>query len=194
MKELDKTCNEGICMPRHEKECSYENKSTNDQIEDNSSKSMTADENANDKQEPKAKTKPIQIKETRLQIVSSIAKLHSQHDLDSFLSSNNVVIVKFITLWCGACKTIEEYYEDLSLSHQEYISCAKVVCDKNKQTKKLAALFKIKSYPVFIVFKDGAMTNRFDGADRGKLEVTFERLSEESSRRRKKRTGHRKRR
>ena len=122
---------------------------------------------------------------------SSIINLHGQHDLDMFISANNYAIVEFMTSWCGSCKAIKEYYEELSLSNQEDVLCAKVVCDKNKQTKKLAAAYSVKSYPVFIAFKDRTVSNRFDGADRGKLESTFERVSGGGSGGKKKNRGGR---
>ena len=109
---------------------------------------------------------------------SSIIKtLHSQQDLDAFLSTNDAVIIEFMTTWCGACRSIEEYYQELTISNEEYnVRSAMVICDKNKQTKKLATIYNVKSYPVFVAFKDGVISNRFDGADKGKLEATFERL------------------
>lgn len=107
---------------------------------------------------------------------SSIVTLHGKQDFDAFASTNSAVIIEFVTSWCGACKGIEEYYEESATSHIDVVHSARVVCDKNKQTKKLAAEHKVNSYPVFIAFKDGVIVNRWDGADRGKLESTYERL------------------
>lgn len=69
-------------------------------------------------------------------------------------------------------------YDELAeeFGRTEGVRCARVNCDKNKQTKKVAATYKIKSYPVFAAFRDGSLTTRFDGADKGKLESTFERF------------------
>ena len=41
-------------------------------------------------------------------------------------------------------------------------------------------VYNIGSYPVFIVFVNETVVNRWDGADRGKLEATFERLGKGS--------------
>jgi len=106
-----------------------------------------------------------------------VTTLHSEQDVNAFLSANDAVIIEFMTTWCGACKSIEEYYIELSKSNEvNDIKSAKVNCDKNKQTKKLAASYNVKSYPVFVAFKSGTISHRFDGADKGKLESTFERL------------------
>ena len=83
-----------------------------------------------------------------------------------------------MTEWCGACKSIEEYYAELAeeFGSTDSVRCARLNCEKNKQTKKVAASYNIKSYPVFVAFRDGSLTTRFDGADKGKLEAMFERL------------------
>jgi len=52
-----------------------------------------------------------------------------------------------------------------------------VVCDKNKETKKLATSFGVTSYPVFVIFEHGQESSRWNGADQGKLEKAFERAA-----------------
>lgn len=121
-------------------------------------------------------------------VSSSIHQLHSEQDLDGAIKSNQIVIVEFVTSWCGACKSIHDFYADLSDLHQDSVFSTRVVCDKNKQTKKIATSYNIRSYPVFIVFANERVVNRWDGADRGKLEATFER-QEKGSKLKKKRSG-----
>ena len=108
-------------------------------------------------------------------VSSSIHQLHSEQELDRAIKSNQFVIVEFVASWCGACKSIQDFYNDLSDLYQDSIYCTRIVCDKNKQTKKIATSYNIGSYPVFIVFANEKVVNRWDGADRGKLEATFER-------------------
>ena len=109
---------------------------------------------------------------------SNITTLHSQQDIDAFLSKNDAVIIEFMTDWCGACKSIEEYYDELGkeFGSTDGVRYARLNCEKNKQTKKVAASYNIKSYPVFAAFRDENLASRFDGADKGKLEAMFERL------------------
>lgn len=109
---------------------------------------------------------------------SNITTLHSQQDIDAFLSKNDAAVIEFMTDWCGACKSIEGYFDELAeeFGSTDGVRCARINCDKNKQTKKVAATYNIKSYPVFTAFRDGSLTTRFDGADKGKLEAMFERL------------------
>ena len=116
---------------------------------------------------------------------SVISKVHSQQDLDRMLNSNNedddeetpqLFLVEFVTTWCGACKSIQSLYEDLAVQNLDTVSCSQVVCDKNKETKKLADSYKVRSYPVFVVFDNntGSEINRWEGADTGKLEKVFD--------------------
>ena len=109
-------------------------------------------------------------------IVSSITTIHTKQDLDSILSSNEYVIVEFMTSWCTACQSIHDYYDNLSFQNQEWILSTNIPCDKNKQTKKLMSMFHITSYPVFLVFQNTNIIHRWNGADKGKLEGLYERL------------------
>ena len=108
---------------------------------------------------------------------SSFKQIHSQTELDGLISVNDAVIIEFKTSWCGACKTIERLFEELSINNAEEVMTGQVMCDKNKETKKLAAAHGITSYPVFIVFEQGGVSTKWNGADSGKLEKAFERLS-----------------
>lgn len=119
-----------------------------------------------------------------------IQTIHSQQELSTLLESSSskaggTVIVEFMTTWCGACAGIAPLYEALSQSAAEeaeeqgplLIQAAQVICDKTKETKKIAASFSVGSYPVFVVFENGRESSRWNGADRGKLEKAFERAS-----------------
>ncbi|CAB9497366.1 Thioredoxin [Seminavis robusta] len=113
-----------------------------------------------------------------------IKKVYTQQDLDGLLgeassSFKDVMVVEFVTTWCGACKGIAPLWEELASLHSADVQCAQVVCDKNKETKKLAQAQGIKSYPVFKVYdtQSGNMTQTWNGADRGKLEKVFDNMS-----------------
>lgn len=150
---------------------------SNDQSEHSSTEAHDQEIHTNN-DSTSVQTKPKKQVKRRVSPKSSILTLHGQQNLDDLISSNSAVVVEFMTSWCGACKGIEEYYEELSLSQDEFgVKAARVVCDKNKNTKKLAATYNISSYPVFFSFKEGSVASRWEGADRGKLEGAFERLA-----------------
>mmetsp|Transcript_10840 Transcript_10840/g.16709 ORF Transcript_10840/g.16709 Transcript_10840/m.16709 type:complete len:214 (+) Transcript_10840:118-759(+) len=189
--ESARSCEGDICKIRPEETTSCTEKDDSheeivtDEVKSSKGNDVTNRDNAirnETNQQPvtpsSSSTKSNRRKKEKNTLSPSIIKtLHEQKDLDTLVSENDAVVIEFMTTWCGACKSIEEYYTELSTFHQECIRSAKVVCDKNKQTKKLAAEYNVKSYPVFIVFKDGIVTNRWDGANKGKLESTFERLA-----------------
>lgn len=126
---------------------------------------------------PKAPTKSKHKKSGKNVNSKWIQQLHTEQEMNSLISNNEAVVIEFVTSWCGACKGIEPMFEELAENHNESIQSAKVMCDKNRETKKLATTYGVSSYPVFIVFENGRQTSKWNGADRGKLEKTFERHS-----------------
>jgi thioredoxin-like negative regulator of GroEL len=90
----------------------------------------------------------------------NVPKIHSQQDLEQRLQSRAgsdgdvPLLVEFVTTWCGACKSIQPLYEELATTNADGVQCSQVVCDKNKETKKLAAAYTVRSYPVFILFDE----------------------------------------
>lgn len=159
-------CVNGVCLaPKREEE----EKSEDNPPEDESNNDST-------KEDQPQKKKHASKKKHSGSANPSIHKIHTQQEMDSLLSSNEAVIVEFMTSWCGACKGIEPLWEELATEHIHAVACAQVVCDKNKETKKLATAFGVKSYPVFAVFENGNNSQKWNGADRGKLEETFEKL------------------
>lgn len=107
--------------------------------------------------------------------IAVIKKVHSQKELETLIASHEAVVVEFMTTWCGACKGIEPLYEELSVNAPS-VQSLQIICDKNKETKKIASSFGVGSYPVFHIFEDGRPTTQWKGADRGKLEKAFDRL------------------
>jgi thiol-disulfide isomerase/thioredoxin len=152
-----------------------------DDIDDTGDKRVesTITKDDDDKGPPKKSNKKVNNKKKMASAGSSnslIKKLHTQQDLQALISAHDAVVVEFMTSWCGACKGIEPLYEELASSHAESVQAAQVVCDKNRETKKLATAYGVSSYPVFVLFENGSTTGKWNGADRGKLETTFDRL------------------
>lgn len=125
-----------------------------------------------------------------------IKQLHTQQELDSLIQQEETVIVEFVTTWCGACKSIQPLYDELAAAHTDAVLSAQVVCDKNKETKKLATAMGVRSYPVFFVYDtQGNESIRWNGADVGKLEKAFEKNSTDAGAgKQKKKKGNKKKR
>lgn len=107
---------------------------------------------------------------------ANIKSLHTQRELDEFVTREQSAIVEYVASWCGACKAIQPLLDELAESHSSEVAVAQVSCDKNRETKRLASANGIRSYPVFFVYENGVNVSRWDGADRGKLEKAVERL------------------
>lgn len=133
---------------------------------------------------------------------SSIQTIHSAAELQKLFQADHqegaaevVVVLEFMTSWCGACQSIADLYEQLAaqsvaLQQQQKeeegatkIVAAQVYCDDNnsKNIKKLMATHGVTSYPVFVVLQNnGQVIQKWNGADRGKLEKAFEKYSSSS--------------
>jgi len=74
---------------------------------------------------------------------------------DNFLPTvkgDSVVLVDFYADWCGPCQAIQPVLEELSNEFDESATIAKVNVDEERE---LAGIFKVRSIPTMILFKDG---------------------------------------
>lgn len=73
---------------------------------------------------------------------------------------NMPVLVDFWAAWCAPCRTIAPMLDQLAAESNGQYLIAKLNVDENKQT---AAQYKIQSIPTMLVFKGGALVDRFVG-------------------------------
>lgn len=90
-------------------------------------------------------------------------------DFDLLLENNKFVFVDFYAQWCGPCKKITPYIEELSLIYDN-ITFIKVDIEANKEIEKLSNNLKIESIPTFILFKNGKEYGRVTGCNKEKIE------------------------
>jgi thioredoxin 1 len=173
-------CVDGVCQMREESE-----EVAQEEAGDKAADEHTITNEDNDhpgKITPSQKVRKKKVAGNTSSSLMSIQNLHSQQALNALVSTSEAVVVEFMTSWCGACKGIAPYYEELASSHADLgVQSAQVLCDKNRETKKLAAAYGVTSYPVFVMFENGSDVGKWNGADRGKLEKAFERLSGSNS-------------
>ncbi|KAH0359287.1 DUF1000-domain-containing protein, partial [Aureobasidium melanogenum] len=110
---------------------------------------------------------------------SKIVHIESPQQFSSLLSSSRIVVTDFYADWCGPCKAIAPFYEQLanSLSRPNQITFTKVNTDNQKD---IAQTYNITAMPTFMVFKNGRETQRIRGADPKALDAAVKSLASEA--------------
>jgi len=93
-------------------------------------------------------------------------------DFDSKVEAagSKLVVVDFHAVWCGPCKMIAPFLEELSTTMADKIVVLKVDVD---ECEELSTRFGISSMPTFVFLKNGAQVEKFSGANKDKLTSTI---------------------
>ncbi|GAB5030005.1 thioredoxin [Nannochloropsis oceanica] len=88
-------------------------------------------------------------------------------EFDEVLASagDKAVVVDFYATWCGPCKVIAPYYEELSKQFTNVVFI-KVDVDENEEVASSAG---ISAMPTFQVYKNGKKVGELMGAAKDKL-------------------------
>lgn len=90
----------------------------------------------------------------------SVIKITSENFESMVLSSEKPVLLDFYADWCGPCKMISPFVEEIANEHPEFL-VGKINVD---EAPDLAAKFKIVSIPALFALKDGKIVNQIVGA------------------------------
>ncbi|MBQ7529800.1 thioredoxin [bacterium] len=75
------------------------------------------------------------------------------------LQSKKTVLLDFWATWCGPCRMIAPFVEEIAQERDDIV-VGKIDVDEEGE---LAGRFGIASIPTLVVFKDGQETNRATG-------------------------------
>ena len=82
------------------------------------------------------------------------------------IPSKGKVVIDFSAVWCGPCKKIAPFFEQLSKKHPD-ICFLKTDVD---EAESVANKYKIEAMPTFVFINNGKVVNRLEGADQKSLE------------------------
>jgi len=77
------------------------------------------------------------------------------------INSKIPTIVDFWAVWCGPCKVIAPYLEEIASEYSGKVKIAKVDVDNNQS---IATKYGIRSIPTVMFFKNGKMVDQVIGA------------------------------
>ena len=80
---------------------------------------------------------------------------------ETIRNAQGPVLVDFWAAWCGPCKMIAPYLDQIAGEVAGKATVAKVNVDENGD---LSARFGIRSIPTLVVFKDGRVVDQTTGA------------------------------
>ena len=94
-----------------------------------------------------------------------VHEITDESEFNSTLSSNSVVAVQMFASWCGPCKAAAPKFDEVSEQHPE-ATFVKVDVD---ELAEVAETWGVNCMPTFIVFKDGQVAQKIEGADFDRL-------------------------
>ena len=93
--------------------------------------------------------------------IADVATFNKEIDVQ-----NQLVVVDFYATWCGPCKTISPFVEQLSQKYTT-VKFIKVDVDRNPDAAQQA---NVEAMPTFAFYVNGKLVDSFQGADKNGLE------------------------
>ncbi|KAI1169568.1 thioredoxin [Nemania sp. FL0916] len=105
-------------------------------------------------------------------------EIESTEHFSTVLKESRVVVADFYANWCGPCKQIAPFYEQLSrsIAKPKVLTFVKV---NTEAQRALASEFAVTALPTFILFRDGTLVEKVKGADPQGLRSLIEKLAKD---------------
>ncbi|HNX81454.1 MAG TPA: thioredoxin [Candidatus Omnitrophota bacterium] len=91
----------------------------------------------------------------------SVLHVNEENFNKEILEPNTVALVDFWAPWCGPCKMIAPFIEEIAKEYAGKVTVAKVNVDESSQ---IASHYGIMSIPTVIFFKNGKIMSQHVGA------------------------------
>lgn len=89
---------------------------------------------------------------------------------------SGLVILDFFATWCGPCKTISPFLDEISEEYLDKVRVIKVDVDKD-QLKPLVASHGVRGIPTLVFLKDGVVDSTIVGVtSKMKIIEKFEKI------------------
>jgi thioredoxin len=102
-------------------------------------------------------------------------EISSKEHFAGILKSSRLVVADFWADWCGPCKQIAPHFESLSqsLSRDNVVTFVKI---NNDNHHDIAQQYQITALPTFLIFRDGQVVQKVQGASPRELQTSLRRL------------------
>jgi len=101
-----------------------------------------------------------------------VQQVQSDEEFGPVINSagGKLVIIDFYADWCGPCKAIAPYFEELSNTYTDavFVKVNTQTCDK------IAESFRVKGIPYFVFMRKGTMVDTLTGANKDELKNKIE--------------------
>lgn len=128
------------------------------------------------KVEPKNSSLEKQLKAVQKMILdeNKLVHIHNPEEWKTMLKERtNLIVVDFYAVWCGPCKQVAPYFEQMAKDFPE-VTFAKVDVDIVPQVAQTAG---IRAMPTFQFIKNGKTLDTLEGADLGGIMKRIEKFS-----------------
>ena len=98
----------------------------------------------------------------------------SDNGFNDIITNNKLVVVDFFATWCGPCRALSPYIDELSTNNNHILFATANI----EETPIMANELDVKSLPCVIIFENGKEINRVVGFNKQKLQAIIENLSE----------------
>jgi thioredoxin 1 len=96
-----------------------------------------------------------------------VHSIKTSHDFHEVINKYQYVLIDFCANWCGPCKKIAPFVEELSNKCEySHIYFCKIDVD---EVDEVSNMFDVQSLPTFIILKESKVINKFEGASNEKL-------------------------